>query len=331
MKCEKICARGVSWKKPVQDTILRPITAATRLKREVESHEYTPIKLPQIIIKERGKERLIRPQTMKDRTLQTWLCKNFLTDTIMKNTIQNNFACLPGRGLDAALNWLENAMNKAEMTDWVWQSDFSGFFASIPQITSEEQLNNYTDDSLIKYLIHEVIRANVIDDKDKNNLIGLELGAPSSQNIAAFYPDPLDRAIIADPDCKDYGRYMDDVIVIANSKEACERQQEIFFDYSKKLGLKVNEKKTHMNKIIHPVVFCKHRFTKTRDGVIREIRMQQANRMIRHVKNVHRIAENNPSVNFDCVVASCRGYLQRDGGKLLRLLDGTLERIGYAS
>ena len=101
--------------------------------------------------------------------------------------------------------------------------------------------------------------------------------------------------------------------------------------FSIKLGLKVNEKKTHMNKITHPVVFCKHRFTKTRDGVIREIRMQQANRMIRHVKNVHRIAENNPSVNFDCVVASCRGYLQRDGGKLLRLLDGALERIGYAS
>lgn len=323
MKCQRICARGLRWKKPIQDRLLRPITGATKLRHHIENRTYKPRKLDQVLISEHGKPRLIRPQTITDRTIQTWLTINYLIPLSYKHMIKDSYACLKGRGLDCALNRVQEMMTKAPMDAWIGQFDFKGYFASIDHKLVIETLTSRTNNELIKYLLTTILSGNMVDDKSG---VGLELGACTSQISATMFPDYVDRTAMNTPGCLGYGRYMDDGFFIAESREAAMRIMDNVRCAAGKLNLTINEKKTHINRITHPVVFCKHRFEKSTEGVRRHIRSPQRKIAMRHIKRVRRLSNRTQkTIDMSSVYASYRGYLNRDSDDLLYLLNNANE------
>lgn len=321
MKCQYRCARSLRWKKPVQDVMLRPITKATRLRHSIEDRVYRPYKLDQVEINERGKKRLVRPQTFRDRTIQTWLCQEYLTPLAKAQMISDSYACLEGRGLDYAIDRVGQMIARAPMTAWVGQFDFKGYFASIDHALLVKKLLSYTDDELLRYLISTILSENIASERDG---VGLELGACTSQVSATMFPDDVDRAALSTPGCIGYGRYMDDGIVIAKDRKSLERCMKAIRTTASKLKLTINESKTHINRINHPIVFCKHRFVKVDCGVEHYVRAPQINHMRRHIRKVRRKSARSPTcIDLVSIFASYKGYLQRDNRDLLHFLEAT--------
>ena len=318
MQCQRRCARNLRWKRPVQEMLLRPITKATKLRHSIEQRAYVPQKLEQVPVNERGKKRLVRPQTMPDRTVQTWLTQNFLTPLALKRMIPDSYACIKGRGLDYALDRVEAMLARAPMDAWVGQFDFKSYFASIEHRLLIEMLLSQSPNPLTDYLIKTIFSNNVVEE----NGVGLELGACTSQIGATMFPDAVDRAALTSPGCIGYGRYMDDGLVVATSKSAVVCAMDRIRAAAAKLHLTINEKKTHYNRITHPIVFCKHRFIKTERGVERTVRSEQIRYMRHHVKNIRRRSTRmKKPIDMTPVLASYFGYLSRSTENLLYLLD----------
>ena len=90
---------------------------------------------------------------------------------------------------------------------------------------------------------------------DTNDPIGIPIGNYTSQYFANIYMNTLDHYIKEKCQIKYYVRYVDDFILILNTKEECKevrKKIENFLD--KKLKLKLN-KKTHYFKITEGVNF----------------------------------------------------------------------------
>ena len=81
----------------------------------------------------------------------------------------------------------------------------------------------------------------------------------------------------------------------------------------------MNPHKTFCNRATHPIVFCKTRLTKRKDGVRVNVRKQQSKRMVRHMRSVKRRAEH-VEIDLMPVKASCLGYLNRGDANLTRLV-----------
>lgn len=95
---------------------------------------------------------------------------------------------------------------------------------------------------------------------------------------------------------------------------------------AKRLRLTASPKKTHINKVVHPFVFCKMRYEKQPDGSVRMVvRKKQSRRSVKHAKNVRALAERFPEkeIDLDPVRAAMEGYLNRGDEDLTWLVDET--------
>lgn len=155
---------------------------------------------------------------------------------------------------------------------------------------------------------------------------GLELGSHVSQLCAVAVPTPIDRAIEGVPGVIGYHRYMDDGIIFVDSKETAHAAMVVVEEIAEMLHLVINPRKTVINRITHPFVFCKLRYTKQLDGSVRvNVRKQQSRRSVKHARNVARLSLHNPAVEVQPVRAALEGYLARGDAELGWLADRAFE------
>ena len=118
--------------------------------------------------------------------------------------------------------------------------------------------------------------------KDKNPVTGEEKGLPmgnqTSQWFALYYLDPLDRLIKEKMHIKHYVRYMDDGIMIHESKEYLNEVKKEMHIMADKLKIKFNAK-TQIFPISEGVDFLGFRFYLTDTGkVIKRLRTSNKKR-----------------------------------------------------
>ena len=88
----------------------------------------------------------------------------------------------------------------------------------------------------------------VIDTSSHSN-VGLNLGSEAPQIFAVYYLSPVDTYIKTVRGIKYYGRYMDDMLILGQSKEELRALLEDIKIQLAKLKLKINERKTHIVKL----------------------------------------------------------------------------------
>lgn len=103
---------------------------------------------------------------------------------------------------------------------------------------------------LIFYIIDES------SDSDK----GLNLGAEMPQILAVFYLHRIDNYIKTVNGFKYYGRYMDDMYIIHNSKEELKKLSIELREQLALLRLEPNEKKTNIVKLSHGFTFMQIKY-----------------------------------------------------------------------
>lgn len=164
------------------------------------------------IINESGKDRtLMKLPYYPDRIIQWAIIlqiEPYLTRTFTFHTC----ASLPGRGQDRCIKLTETYLRDVEATQYCLKIDIHHFYPSIDRTILKERLRRIFKDPDLLWLLDIIIDSPPGD-------VGIPIGSYLSQYLANFYLTPLDHLIKEVFHFKDVVRYMDDMIILCNSKQ----------------------------------------------------------------------------------------------------------------
>lgn len=181
------------------------------------------------------KERTIKALPFKDRVLQHAV--NSVIEPIFVNGLyEHSYACLNGKGAHKASRvlktWLFNSKHK---NMYYLKCDIAKYFDSINHAILinilESKIKCPDTLNLLKHII------------DNGIGVGIPIGNLTSQTFANIYLNEFDKFIKHKLKIKHYIRYMDDFIILDESKEKIHRYLNEIEDYLEiNLGLRLNHK-----------------------------------------------------------------------------------------
>jgi RNA-directed DNA polymerase len=218
-----------------------------RLLERLENGSYTP-KPPKVFTILEPKERIIEAPALEDRIVHHSLL--IATKQYIENRfINNSFACRKNKGTHKASNSLLSGM-RANPKGYYLKMDIKKFFYSIDQSSITDLLSR-----IIKCQpTLELYKKFYINDSGK----GLPLGNVTSQVLANLALNPVDHYIKRALKCKYYYRYMDDMVILSNSKTDLQLYLINIKNILQGLKLSLNTK-TKIDKISNGIDFVGYR------------------------------------------------------------------------
>ncbi len=317
--------KGSAWKEEPQKFEINFLSEIVRLKQELETREYKTIPGSEFTLNERGKIRHIHGGRMRDRVVRHALCDAVLDGALHPYLIYNNSASQKGKGVSFAREmferdlhnyWLEHRTNDG----YVGFVDFSKFYDNIRHDKAKEMVSekvdefsgwlfgqivdtfqidvSYMDDEeyadcmnqrfdSVKY--HECIPEELQTGK-KFMAKSVDIGDQVSQDIGIFYPAQIDNYAKIVRGAKMYGRYMDDIYIIGETKEYVEFVIHGIAEQAKSLGIFMNERKTRIVKLSGTFKYLQIKYRLSDSGkVIKRINPKSVTRERKKLKAYKRL------------------------------------------
>jgi hypothetical protein len=127
-----------------------------------------------------------------------------------RSQLAGSFACLPGRGVHAAVLKVQDGLRRA---GHFVQIDIAQYFANISHARLQEKLaQRFKGEDFLLLL------GAIIDSYEDAPGKGLPIGSLTSQYFANFFLEKLDRHLSALPAVSGYVRYMDDIVWFCDTK-----------------------------------------------------------------------------------------------------------------
>lgn len=210
------------------------------------------------------KERVIVATRIRDRQYQRSLCDNSFYDEITKCMIYDNGACLKGKGIDFCLNrikiHLHRYYRKYGLDGWVLKGDIKGFFDNTRHDVSKTAVRKRVKDERTAQAVCDIIDS---FEGDK----GTGLGSQVSQLVQLAVLDDMDHLIKEQLHIKFYVRYMDDFVLVHQSKEYLRRCLKTLREHLAGIHLELN-KKTCIYPLKQGIKMLKWRFVLTDTGKV---------------------------------------------------------------
>ena len=295
-----------------------------------------------IFLVKEPKLRLVMSQNIIDKVINHMVSEYFLVDVFENSFIEENIATRKNKGTHYGIKLLKSYLNKTIQKNknfYILKFDISKYFFNLDhdiikkiirtKIKDKDVLNildniidstnqNYVNETISKVKKKEI--ENVINNckRDKlteeiNNLPnykkgkGLPIGNMSSQVIAILYLNELDHYIKEKLKIKYYIRYMDDGILIHESKEYleyCLKEIKIILD---KYKLELNNKTKIIN-IKEGFEFLGFKYYIKNNKVIMKVKNQTKKGFKRKMKNVYKLF-NNKSIEYKELLQIKDSYL----------------------
>lgn len=264
-----------------------------------------------LVINERGKRRDCHAIMIDARVIQGAICDSSITPLTQPSLIYDNPASTKGKGVDFARRREDRHLRRQIVEGgsdfYVLVYDFSGYFDSIRHSLCREKLRKAGQDEMLERLTMYFIKMyqaqdiSLIADKEErrrrrdelenDEATGATLGSQISQNMALVIPNDLDHAIKDRHSMKHYQRYMDDGNV-TGTKEELHSLRKVIAEMCDRLGLKLNQKKTHIIRARRGFTFLKVRYVVTETGrIIKTIAKSGIVRMRRKLKKFRKKVE----------------------------------------
>jgi RNA-directed DNA polymerase len=184
------------------------------------------------------KKRIVDALTFRGRIVQHVLCDNILKPWFEKRLVKENCACREDKGTQYAANLVKQGMVKFLKNHddgYCLKMDVKSYFPSIDRKTLKEMLKDFPYEDIKEFLFW------IIDHCPESN--GLPIGNQTSQWMALYYLNKIDRIIKEKYRIKYYARYMDDLIIIHEDKKYLEKLlSELTIFANDKLKLTFNDK-----------------------------------------------------------------------------------------
>lgn len=267
-ECTYECTRQSRWKERTQRYLSNMLVKNIKLQYEVLNHKYEIGPTNDFMINERGRVRKIEAPAVRDRVIQKTITKSVLIPNLVPYLIYDNYASIKHRGTSFARRRFERMIRT-----YITHNGTEGYILLVDIKKYFESINHEVLKCIIKPRMtnehSEVIDLiNYIIDKSSKTDKGLNLGSEAPQILAVYYLNSVDTYIKVVKGVKYYGRYMDDIFIISNSKtELALLLGEIEIQLSK-LRLEVNKKKTHIVKLSHGFTFLQIKYNVLSTGKI---------------------------------------------------------------
>ena len=276
LKAEQRCHRGVGYKNSVARYHMLRLSKTYATLIELESGTYHTQKGDNFVIHE-PKYRVVTSTKYKDRIPQASFVVNRYYPLVASNLIDNNFACLKGKGVDRAREALADILRESSIEEYALKVDFKDYFGSIDHRKLVEELGEHIQDEWDRWFLRDIFGSNGSD-------IGITLGSEPNQLCAVAFLNPLDHMLSAGR----YVRYMDDLVYIG-SKDRVLAAYRVIQEEAARLGLNISKKKTYIQSLKNPVSFLGFTFLLHPTGRVtmkrKTDKLNNEKRKLRRMKN----------------------------------------------
>lgn len=254
------CKRGVMWKDSVANFTLNGVKEVGKLSDELKEnkyrerpHKYFTVTSP--------KERKIMSISFRDRVYQRSLNDVAIYPVMSKSFIYDNAACQKGKGTDFARSrfkcHMQRFFRKHGRNGYVLKLDIKGYYPNMRHDAVKTKFKKHLDRNV--YEMAEKILDGFPGD------VGFNPGSQIIQIAGISILDELDHFVKERLRIKYYVRYMDDILIIGESKE---RLSEVKAEIAEKLGeigFELHPKKSKIIPLSREVMFLgfKYRLTPT--------------------------------------------------------------------
>ncbi len=263
-KAQREAGRGVTWKSSTQRYQLDWLLNINKARHDILEGNEVCRGFHEFDLYERGKMRHISSVHFSERVVQKSLTQNAYIPTITPSFVEDNAANMKGKGTAYALERVKQALvrhyRRSGSEGYVLQIDFSSYFANIAHEPVKQIIAEAITDERVVTLGHHLI--------DVQGDVGLGLGSEPNQILAVGFPNEIDHLVQDMCGVEYYGRYMDDTLIIHEDKATLRVVLAIVRDRCAKLGIVVNEKKTHITKLSHGFTFLKTKFSYSETGKV---------------------------------------------------------------
>ncbi len=247
---------------------------------------YSPGRYREFIVYE-PKKRIIQAPSFKDRVVHHALC-NVIEPIFDARFIYDSYACRKGKGTHAGVERIIYFLRKLARSlprTYCLKADISSYFPSI-------------DHTVLKTLLRKKVSCEdtlwfidtIIDGTSCGSARGIPIGALTSQLFANIYLNELDTFVKHDLRAKHYVRYVDDFIILSDSKEELwEHLGEIEIFLQDKLKLSLNHK-TGIFPATLGIDFLGYRIWKDK-LLLRKANIHRSKRRLRKLRVLHEKGE----------------------------------------
>lgn len=236
------------------------------------------------------KERKISALPFRDRIIHHAVC-NIVEPIFEKMFIYDSYACRKRKGTHAGANRIQKFIRKLNSTYYVLKGDVSKYFPSVNHEILKKTIREKIADKKLLHLLDNIIDS---ADSEKSNFYdcqepkiqnsqqkGIPIGNLTSQLFANIYLNKLDEYIKYKLKIKYYLRYMDDFVILHESKQKLHEIKEKIALFFASMKLTLHPKKVNIFPIESGIDFLGYR-------IFNNYRLVRRNTVKRFLKNTKR-------------------------------------------
>lgn len=209
----KNARKGKTWYKDVNQINKNEELYLRELQNQLINQSYNTSEYVIFDKVEGGKLREIyKLPYFPDRICQ-WALLQVIEPILMKQLVRDTYSAIPGRGIHLALGRLKNEIKNDKIgTQYCLKLDIKKYYPNINHQILKNIYRRIFKDKKLLWLIDEII-----DSTEVNK--GIPIGNYMSQWSGNLYLSPFDHWIKEEKSVKYYFRYMDDIVILHESKE----------------------------------------------------------------------------------------------------------------
>ncbi len=236
-----------------------------------------------------------------DRICQ-WAILQVIEPILINNFTSDTYSAIPGRGIHQAAKRLEAAIqNDVPRTQYCLKLDAKKYYPSINHDILKMKYRRIFKDGDLLWLLDEIIDSTPGD-------TGIPIGNYLSQYSGNFYLSSFDHWIKEVKGIKYYFRYMDDMIILHESKEYLHQlKREIDEYFRKELKLTIKENWQVFPTFIRGIDFVGYRFFLN----YKLLRKSTCKNFKRKMRSINKKRIQNKQMNHSewCSIHSYKGWL----------------------
>ncbi|MGG3958432.1 reverse transcriptase domain-containing protein [Bhargavaea massiliensis] len=262
------------------------------------------------------KKRLIMALPFRDRVVQ-WAIYRVIEPLFDRQFIKDSYACRKGKGVQAAADRLQYWMRKLDRSyenPYYLKLDISKYFYRIDHDVLISILRRKIKDEDLMWLLETIIHSEDTKfgvplgdhnlEQERIDGLGMPIGNLTSQLFANLYLNELDQYAKHELHLRCFIRYMDDIIVLHESKQELQKiLEEIDIFLRSELRLQLNNK-TSIRPISTGIEFVGYRIWPTH----RKLKKKTAKKMKRRLRYLKK-AYARGEVSADEVRSTLMSYL----------------------
>ncbi len=326
----KKCKRGVMWKDSVAHYILNIVEETSKLEEQLKSGSYKPRPLKPFTVNSCGKMREVMGVAFRDRVYQRSLNDNAVYPVMTKSFIYDNGACQKNKGTEFArrrlVAFLQKFYRKNGTKGYVLQCDIKGYYPNMRHDVAEAVFADHLSPEVYK-MAEEVLRGQY------DGEVGYLPGSQMIQIAGVSVLNDMDHMVKERLRIKFYIRYMDDFILIHESKEYLEECREKLADYLGAIGFELHPKKTRIYEIKDGIKFLGFIFRLTKTGkVVKIVLPKNVKNYQRKLRRLVKLAKKGRLTRkkVDECYQSWRAHAEKSNSyKMLKRMDEFYKNLWY--